>query len=157
MRANLVSTLGEENTKPIFDVMEQVIKYAVGMGQLVGGAIQEQNGKLRKMTLPQQMKALVPTIRGARDSDVDAALGLLEKGEARTIDAAMKLAVFERTQRTLPTPSPEARERAERGIQASTKTLNGVRPGKADDSRIPATPAEWKALRKREALASQKR
>jgi len=160
MKAAIAKAMEEGDSAGLADMFEKVVNYNAALGQLVLGAIGESNTKLNRfesslseLTVPAQLRALVPTVRGANDSDIARAKEVLGSGEATTPQAALKLAVFEREAdeaRPAKSASEAARKKAA-ALRASSFGKGGSSAGQPALQRVPRTEAEWAAMMAKEA------
>lgn len=127
--------------------IRQVYDHSIAVGQLVERVLTQQDGRIsaieNEAVVPARFARALPKVAGATEVDVPAAQEYLRTGSASSVEAALKLAVFDRTA-SANTPVGENARRKAAGI-AATRLSGGGKPG-APKVRMPRTQQEWADL-----------
>jgi len=158
IRTELASELGDNAATLLMKYIQPSIQAIDGMSRLVAGALKEQDdrlgkfeGTLRGVTLPNEFRAAMTKVAGASEGDFAAAQKIFDRGDAKTPELALKLAVFERGAEIAASrrPSDEAR-RIAAAASAARGSTGGTRGG-TGRVRIPVTEDGWRTLLEAEA------
>lgn len=137
MRQDLAATFGEQEAAVMVKWLEPSLNRANAQVALMAGAMREQDSLLKRfeatlrgVTLPSELKLASAKVPGAKDTDFAEAQRILDRGDAKTPEVALKLAVYERTAALAAgkRPSDEAK-RIAAAAAASRDSRGSVRHG----------------------------
>lgn len=116
----------------------------------------EMGGEIRDVGLPAQFERALATVPGVEKADIPSALSIFRKGEAKTPEAALKIAAWERQTaqpKSRRTATSEAKRKA--GSISASRAGGQSRPTGGPVGRIPVTEQEWSDYLQAEEAASR--
>lgn len=147
-QAAIESAFENQDHAALAKVFAEQRAYVDGLGRLVHGSLKDQDAAIgalgTEVRMPGQMREALPNVRGANEVDMLAAMKLLESGEVKSPEVALKVATFNRQSElaaaTEPTASAsEAARLKAKGLAAAQLAGGSVRGSQPARQRIPVT------------------
>lgn len=145
-------------------LIQQHLEYTDGIGAMVADLLEGHEGRvkavekgLKDLSVPMQLRVVLPNVAGAVEADIPAARKLMESGEVKTAQTALKLAALDRQAEieasATPKPKRSASEKAKikaAAIQASKEGRPSPQMGGPALPKIPRNAAEIAELLKQD-------
>lgn len=138
-------------------LLQQHLDYTDGIGAMVADLLEKHEGRvgavergLKDLSVPMQLRVVLPNVAGAVEADIAPARKLMESGEVKTAQTALKLAALDRKAEieasAKPKPKRSASEEAKRkaaAIQASKEGRPSPQMGGPALPKIPRNAADY--------------
>jgi hypothetical protein len=159
--SNLKTAVDANDGESAVKMIDKVFEWSDATMRVVGGAQREMLEEMQRMreefrgvTEPAKFSQAVARVPGAKETDIPKAKEYLKNGDAKTFDAALKLAVFDRNQAVAQGKKPSESAQRRAGAVAASRASGGNRSIGSAVTRVPQNMNEMRALMEAEEAAS---